>query len=194
MRIRFKAVAAMLILAGALSSAAFAAFAAERALTLSRARSSITFEVSAGDAGGGGAFNDFSGSLLLDPEDITRSTLSFQVNTANVAFDSMPLPNLLMLQGLVQTIRDPLVKFRSEKIERLGARAVRITGVGETARNRGQVSFKAKLDGCRLSGCRLYGVLSAGDLSALKSGLAPNLAGFLSGTAHFDLRFEERRR
>ncbi len=156
MNTALKEITAALILAGALSSAAFAAYSQDgpdsqprkiidhlrgrrRRCRRRRRLQHLLRQPAAGS------------------EDITRSVLSFQINAADVAFDPMPLPNLLLFQGLVQTIREPLVKFRSERIERLGAGSVRVTGMGETQRHRGQVSLKANFDGCRASRCRLYG-------------------------------------
>jgi len=131
------------------------------------------------------ALTRFAGALVLDPDDITRSTVRVVFDPSALRLKDAPQLNLL-LQPLLAGPAGERVTFTSERIAARGGGSYEVSGTAEQGGRRHQV--RVLVDAAEVSAgrTRIRGTLrrtaDAGD--RLLAGLA--------GEARYDLMFSER--
>lgn len=73
-------------------------------------------------------FNKIEGSLLLNKEDLTRSSISVTLPVASVDTGIAKLDEELKGPGFLDAGKYPTITFKSTKVEKIGASGLKITG------------------------------------------------------------------
>ena len=127
----FKTLAALLLLTS-LPTQAFAAGGDEEP----RARETYAFDKAHTSIGFGvkhmviatvkGRFTDYSGTVVYDTEDVTRSSIDVTIQTASINTDNQQRDDHLRSADFFDAAAYPTITFKSARIERRGERLVAI--------------------------------------------------------------------
>ena len=95
--------------------------------TLSSAQSLVTFELSQGTVGAGGRVEKYSGYLLHNLDDITRSQAAGLLYASSIHFDGLGMQNQV-LQGLLGAVQSTPTEFIGTEIRQTGDRKILVKG------------------------------------------------------------------
>lgn len=120
----------LLVLAAAvcLVLAPAAAFAEPIALAVDPDHSTVSFSVRHFVTEVHGRFNDFSGSILYDPDQVENSRVEFIVQVASVDTGNEKRDNHLRSEDFFDVQRYPTMSFKSTRVRRKGPDTLEVTG------------------------------------------------------------------
>jgi polyisoprenoid-binding protein YceI len=75
-----------------------------------------------------GRFDDFSGTIVADRDDLTKSTVDFTINSASIDTDNENRDNHLKTADFFDVEKFPTIMFKSNKIEKSGEGTFTVTG------------------------------------------------------------------
>jgi hypothetical protein len=126
----------------------------------------------------------------LAPKDLSKSSLAFTMNLADVGLDSGPPQMNFILQNLLASIPDPKVSFNSSSVEVISPTRLAISGPVRFNRQIKQISFVTNLSEASPSRSRFRGELTGHGFNPLAAQPLQNNQGGFGGKVIFDLVFK----
>jgi len=113
-----------------LCAALYAAPAAQATVsyTVDNVHSSVSFKIRHLVGKTVGRFNDFTGTIVADREDLTRSTVEFTIDVATIDTDNENRDTHLKSADFFDVEKFPSIMFKSTKIEKSGDKTYAVTG------------------------------------------------------------------
>ncbi len=108
--------------------------------------SNISFSVSQITGGAiTGSFEQFSGTFLLNPSDVSRSRVVFTLRPASVVSGQARVENFLRSSAVFDSTDYPAITFRSIRVVPISTETARIDGILSARGNSHEETFKATL-------------------------------------------------
>lgn len=90
--------------------------------------SSVTFKVRHLVGKSAGRFDEFSGTIVVDREDLTKSTVEFTIDATSIDTDNEDRDGHLKTEDFLHVEKFPTIMFKSSKIEKAGEGKFSVTG------------------------------------------------------------------
>lgn len=116
-----------LTLAAALTLAALPALAAD-VYTIDKTHSDVSFQVRHLVSQVRGKFNDYQGTINLDPANLERSSVEFRIKAASIDTDLEDRDKHLRGEDFFYVEKHPEITFKSKSIQKAGKDTYNVTG------------------------------------------------------------------
>jgi polyisoprenoid-binding protein YceI len=117
----------VVVFAGLLTLAAAVAQAADT-YHVDRVHSAVTFKIRHIVSKVPGKFNDFDGAIVLDRNDMTKSSVEFTVKTASIDTDNEKRDEHLRSDAFFDVQKHPEMTFKSAAVTKMGENKYDVTG------------------------------------------------------------------